>query len=63
MLKVTKKSMNDVCNNFHVKNLEKEPTFLKNPNNLSCICPFLTNCSKRFQDTQKQETGLSGFHK
>ena len=42
-----------------LKNLVKEPTCYKNPNNPSCINLFLTNCA----NTCVFETGLSHFHK
>ena len=47
----------------HLTNLVKEPTCFKNPNKLSFIDLFLTNCYKSFQDTQAVETRLSDFHK
>ena len=48
---------------YKLKNLVREATCFKNPGNPSCIDLFLTNCSRRFQDTQVIETGLSDFHK
>ena len=46
-----------------LKNLFKEPTCYKNPNNPSCIDLFLTNCARSFHNTCVFETGLSDFHK
>ena len=45
------------------KNLVKESTCYKNPNNPSCIDLFLTNCARNFHNTCIFETGLSDFHK
>lgn len=36
------------CTLFKLKNLFKEPTGHKNPDNPSCIDLFLTNCARRF---------------
>ena len=51
------------CNNFDLKNLIKEPTCFKNPENPSCIDLILTNRSRSFQNSCNVETGLSDFHK
>ena len=56
-------NMQDFCNLFNLKNLIKEPTCFKNPQNPSCIDLILTNRSKSFQDTSVIETGLSDCHK
>ena len=55
--------MEDFCELFNLKNLVKEPTCYKNPENPSCIDLILTNRSLSFQDTNVIETGLSDFHK
>ena len=54
--------LRNFCDLYKLKTLVSEPTCFKNPDNLSCIDLFLTNCSRSFQDTQVIETGLSGFH-
>ena len=56
-------ALRNVCDLYKLKNLVREPTCFKNPDNPSCIDLFLTNCSRSFQDTQVIETGLSDFHK
>ena len=58
----------DVCfdeflDQFHVKNLVKEPTCYKNPDNPSCVDLFITNNSRSFMKTTTVSTGLSDFHK
>ena len=45
------------------KNLVKESTCYKNPNNSSCIDLFLTNYARNFHNTCIFETDLSDFHK
>ena len=47
---------------FKLKNLVKEPTCYINPDNPSCIYPFLTKCAS-FQNTCAFEPGLSDFYK
>ena len=56
-------ALRNFCDLYKPKNLVKEPTCFKNPDNPSCIGLFLANCSRSFQDTQVTETGLSDFHK
>ena len=46
-----------------LKNLVKEPTCFKNPENPSCIDLFLTNSPTSFQNTHAICTGLSDCHK
>ncbi len=58
----------DVCfdeflDQFHAKNLVKEPTCYKNPDNPSCVDLFITNNSRSFMKTTTVSTGLSDFHK
>ena len=48
---------------YHAKNLVKEPTCFKNPENPSCIDLFITNSSTSFMKTTTITTGLSDFHK
>ena len=48
---------------YDAKNIVKDKTCFKNPNNPSCIDLFITNSSKCFQNTLVLATGLSDFHK
>ena len=52
----------DFLNLFNFKNLVKEPTCYKNPENPRLIDLIITNRSKMFQNTINVETGLSDFH-
>ena len=45
------------------KNLMKDATCYKNPENPSCIDLILTNNPNSFQNSKVIETGLSDFHK
>ena len=56
-------SMSEFCAIYNLKNLVKEPTCFKNPNNPSCIDLMLTNRYRSFMNTTVIETGLSDFHK
>ena len=56
-------SMSDFLNLYNMKNLVKEKTCYKNPQNPSCIDLITTNCLRSFQNTTAFETGLSDFHK
>ena len=56
-------ALRNFCDLYKLKNLVREPTCFKNPDNRSCVDLFLTNCSRSFEDTQVIETGLSNFHK
>ena len=55
--------LNDFCNVYNLRNIVKEPTCFKNPENPSCIDLFLTNRPRCFQNTVAVETGISDFHK
>ena len=55
--------LNDFCDIYNLKNLVKEPTCFKSPDNPSCIDLFLTNRQRTFQCTTTIETGISDFHK
>ena len=48
---------------YDAKNLVKDKTCFKNPDNPSCIDLFITNSNNRFQNTKVISTGLSDFHK
>ena len=60
---ISESTLTSFCTFFKLKNLVKEPTCYKNPNNPSCIDLFLTNCARSFHKTCVFETGLSDFHK
>ena len=49
--------------NYDSKNLVKEKTCFKNPENPRCIDLFITNSVMRFQNTTTLASGLSDFHK
>ena len=51
------------CESYNFKNLIKDPTCFKNPENPSCIDLILTNSPYSFQNSCVIETGLSDFHK
>ena len=48
---------------YNLKNIIREKTCFKNPNNSSCIDLIITNVPKSFQNYTVIETGLSDFHK
>ena len=56
-------NMLDFLNIYNLKNLVKQKTCYKNPENPSCIDLILTNSHRSFQNTNFFETGLSDFHK
>ena len=55
--------MKEFCDIYSFKNLIKEPTCFKNPENPKCIDLMLTNRHRSFQNSCVIETGLSDFHK
>ena len=60
---VTQTSMKVFCDSYEFKNLIKDATCYKNPENPSCIDLILTNNPNSFQNSGVIETGLSDFHK
>ena len=48
---------------YKLRNLIKEPAYLKSPDNPACIDLILTNKSLSFKNTYVIETGLSNFQK
>ena len=56
-------TLEEFMEDYHAKNLVKEPTCFKNPDNPSCIDLFITNSYRSFQKTTTLSTGLSDFHK
>ena len=55
--------LEDFLEDYHAKNLVKDPTCYKNAENPSCIDLFITNSYQSFQKTTTVSTGLSDFHK
>ena len=51
------------CDSYDFKNLIKDATCYKNPENPSCIDLIVTNNPNSFQNSEIIETGLSDFHK
>ena len=56
-------ALDDFMDEFHAKNLVKEPTCYKNPLNPSCLDLYITNSHRSFQGTTTVATGLSDCHK
>ena len=56
-------AISDFCEIYNTKNIIKEKTCFKNPENPTCIDLILTNRPRSFQDSTVIETGLSDFHK
>ena len=55
--------LDDFMDEFHAKNLVKEPTCYANPLNPSCLDLYITNSYNSFQGTTTVTTGLSDCHK
>ena len=55
--------MSEFISVYSLKNLVKQKTCFKNPENPSCIDLILTNSPRSFQNSNAFETGLSDFHK
>ena len=55
--------VSDSCKIYNLKNIIREKTCFKNPNNPSCIDLIITNRPKSFQNSMFIETGLPDFHK
>ena len=55
--------LDDFMDEFHAKNMVKEPTCFKNPENPTCIDLYITNSYRSFMKTTTVSTGLSDFHK
>ena len=62
-VEVEEKNMSEFTRLYNLRNLEKQKTCFKNPENQSCIDLILTNFPKSFQNGNVFETGLSDFHK
>ena len=59
--KSTQLETQEFCELYNLKNLVKEPTCYKNPDNPSCIDLILTNRKNMFCKTATIETGLSFY--
>ena len=62
-VEVDEKNMSEFMNLYNLRNLVKQKTCFKNPENPSCIDLILTNSPRSFQNSNVFETGLSDFHK
>ena len=51
------------CGSYSFKSLIQKPTFLKNPDNITCIDLGLTNRQKSFQISTNIGPGFSDFPK
>ena len=60
---VEEANIKNFCERFSLKNLIKNSTCYRNPNNPSCIDLMFTNKARRFQRSCAIETGISDFHK
>ena len=60
---ISEDKMREFCELYNLRNLVKDPTCYKNPQNPSCIDLIITNRPNSFQGTIVIETGLSDFHK
>ena len=60
-VEVEEKNMSE--NLYNLRNLVKQKTCFKNPENPSCIGLILTNSLRTFQNSNVFEAGLSDFHK
>ena len=59
----TEPVLSEFLDQYDQKNIVKEPTCFKNPDNPSCIDLFITNRASSFQHTTTLSTGLSDFHR
>ena len=60
---ITIEAITEFCQMYNVKNIIKEPTSYKNPNNPSSIDVILINRKWSFSNSITIETGLSDHHK
>ena len=59
----TEPRLSELLYEYDLKNIVKDKTCFKNPNNPSCIDLFITNKPMSFQNTSTMSTGLSDCHK
>ena len=62
-MSVEESNIKNLFERFSLKNLIKDPTCYKNPNNPSCADLMFTNKARRFRRSRVIETGLTDFHK
>ena len=62
-VEVEEKNMSEFMNLYNLRNLVKQKTCFKNPENPSCVDLILTNSPRSFQNSNVFETELSDFHK
>ena len=55
--------LDDFLDEFHAKNLVKDPTCYARPENPSCLDLFITNSYRSFQNTITISAGISDCHK
>ena len=55
--------MSEFMSVYSLRNLVKQKTFFKNPENPSCIDLILTSSQRSLQNSNVFEMGLSDFHK
>ena len=60
---MTKNYLQEFCASCNLKNLIKQPTCFRNPDNPTLIDHILINHPKCFYSSSVYETGLSDFHK
>ena len=59
---MTNNYLEEFCVSYNLRNLIKQPTCFKNPDNSTLIDHILTNHPKIFHSSSVYETGLSDFH-
>ena len=62
-VEVEEKNMSEFMSLYSLRNLVKQKTCFKNPENPSCIDLSLANSMRRFDNSNVFETGLCDFHK
>ena len=60
---MTNNYLKGFCASYNLKNLIKQPTCFKNPNNPKLIEHILTNHPKSFHSSSVYEKGLTDFYK
>ena len=60
---VEEKNMSEFMSVYNLRNLVKQKTCFKNPENPLCIDLILTNSPRSFQNSNVFQTGLSDFRK
>ena len=62
-VEVEEKNVSEFMSVYSLRNLVKQKTCFKNPENASCIDLIVTNSPQSFQNSNVFETGLSDFQK